>query len=234
MAADRIRTLFNKRKDCLEKDLEKRGIESLYFLSERSQTTFIHAVIDLFNADLAPRIERLPSKKWQINIHGFFSMNLSPVQDDGTFLNDKQGRGIEDLLERYEKQCRAFEKTRDLLERYENLELITVLELAAWKASCMINGPILNGPPTTFIHWISDGWKQTKKDHYKCNEMEIIVSSVVPFLFRDDYFSWPPDDENSDDCDSDNSNEDEQEVLPPPELLRPLGSDTSDSGDISS
>ena len=222
MAEDRIRTLFKKRKACLEDDLHERGNQSLYYLSKRRDKKFIFAVIDLFNADLVPRIERLPCKKWQINTHGFFSMNLS------------QTRARSDKKSLNEQRSRAFEKTRDLLERYENLELITVLELAAWKASCMINGPILNGPPTTFIHWISDGWKQTKKDHYKCNEMEIIVSCVVPFLFEDGYFSRSPDDENSDDCASDCSNEDEQAILPPPQRLRPLHSDTSDSGDTSS
>ena len=96
-----------------------------------------------------------------------------------------------------EHHFQAYHLTQELLQHYEDLVPLIILGLAAWKAACIIHGPILHGTPTSFLFWLSEGWKKTKQDHFQCNEMEIIVLSFVPFLYEKDHFGSFPQFESS-------------------------------------
>ena len=91
-----------------------------------------------------------------------------------------------------EHHTNAYRQTKELLQLYEELVPLILLDLAAWKAACIIRGPILHCSPTSCLLWLSEGWKKSKQDHFHCNEMEIIVSSVAPFLYEKDHFSSLP------------------------------------------
>ena len=77
-----------------------------------------------------------------------------------------------------------------LLLHYKRLERISLLELAVWKFTCLVAGNPSNdndtkGVPRTYLewkHWHDHGWKALKKQQYRCNQVVIVMTAILPFL----------------------------------------------------
>jgi hypothetical protein len=67
-----------------------------------------------------------------------------------------------------------------LLVKYEHLERVSLLELAAWKAVCI--AAKVNGCHHSWQEWYRGGWKGSKPGARTAREIGILVVSVVPFL----------------------------------------------------
>ena len=77
------------------------------------------------------------------------------------------------------------EKAKDLLERYKDLERISLLELAVWKFACLTADPKNHGEIKSIVdwsRWYTNGWKEHKKRLYRCNQIVILMKAIVPFL----------------------------------------------------
>jgi hypothetical protein len=73
-----------------------------------------------------------------------------------------------------------------LLAKFEFMEQVSLLEMAAWKAVC-IALPVCSAMVATrdyhaWQEWMREGWKGCKSATRRANEIGIIVSSVLPFL----------------------------------------------------
>ena len=72
-----------------------------------------------------------------------------------------------------------------LLLHYKRLERISLLELAVWKFTCVVTDDTHTGPCQTYLEWKqwdTHGWKTLKKQHYRCNQVVILMTAIVPFL----------------------------------------------------
>ena len=72
-----------------------------------------------------------------------------------------------------------------LLRKYEQMERISLLEQAIWKAVCCIAIPdnaVAKNDYHSWQEWARNGWKSGKSTKYKANETGIIITSVMPFL----------------------------------------------------
>jgi hypothetical protein len=85
------------------------------------------------------------------------------------------------------------EQAERLLLKFEFMEQLSLLELAAWKAVC-IALPVSSGhhgPAIRDYHawqnWMKEGWKGRKGATRYANEITIIVTFVLPFLPRPVY-----------------------------------------------
>jgi hypothetical protein len=65
--------------------------------------------------------------------------------------------------------------------RLEYSERLALVGLAAWKAQCLWQMPD-SCPYLEYAQWIDSGWKTCKRMQRHSNAMNIIVSSVRPFL----------------------------------------------------
>jgi hypothetical protein len=82
--------------------------------------------------------------------------------------------------------CYVFAGTDDVnldkeLSRHEYSERLALVELAAWKAQCLWQMPD-SCPYLEYTQWIDSGWKTCKRMQRHSNAMNVIVSSVRPFL----------------------------------------------------
>jgi hypothetical protein len=72
-------------------------------------------------------------------------------------------------------------RAEKLLHKYENMERLSILHLAVWKAECLAQMPAVN----TFFaaqEWMTIGWKGRKPKHCQSGAMHTVVSLVLPFL----------------------------------------------------
>jgi len=68
------------------------------------------------------------------------------------------------------------------LRKYEHLERISLLELAVWKATCIVEMPSCTDYYAV-TQWFKSGWKIQKEAQRKSGaSISIIMSMVVPFL----------------------------------------------------
>jgi hypothetical protein len=94
-----------------------------------------------------------------------------------------------------------------ILAKYERMEIVSLLELAVWKAICIVSPQQPRATTTnshssksdcnvvqkfdyhTWQEWSRQGWKSVKASLRKSNEIGIIITLVLPFLIaesRDD------------------------------------------------
>ena len=78
-----------------------------------------------------------------------------------------------------------------LLLKYQQLECISLLELAVWKFTCVTVNPHdddAEGPRTylEWKQWDANGWKAYKKQQFRCNQVVILMNVIVPFLFGEE------------------------------------------------
>jgi hypothetical protein len=69
-----------------------------------------------------------------------------------------------------------------LLEKYENMERLSLLYLAVWKTECLSQMPEVVHTFSSAQQWFSSGWKERKAQERKSGAMHTIVSLVNPFL----------------------------------------------------
>jgi hypothetical protein len=118
-------------------------------------------------AMLRHRADQLGLKAWQMDVQSKLFWTL---------LN----RGVEE-------PGAALRSATALLEKYEQRERISLLELAAWKATCILH-PELRPPAIkrkgylAWLDWARNGWKENKAALRNANELSIIVMSIMPFL----------------------------------------------------
>jgi hypothetical protein len=67
------------------------------------------------------------------------------------------------------------------LRRHHCSERLALVGLAAWKAQCLCQVPD-SGHYLTYAQWIASGWKTCKASQRDSNAMNVIVTSVKPFL----------------------------------------------------
>lgn len=73
-------------------------------------------------------------------------------------------------------------RAKKLVEHYEHLNRISLLELAAWKACCLKSPPKTIRSYVGWQQWVSGGWERNKRSFFRCNDIVIIVEAVLPFL----------------------------------------------------
>lgn len=70
-----------------------------------------------------------------------------------------------------------------LLKRLEKRERLCLIELAVWKATCLIHMPKLkNNDYLDFLQWSTHGWKAIKAAHKGDARIDIVIQSVAPFM----------------------------------------------------
>jgi hypothetical protein len=72
------------------------------------------------------------------------------------------------------------EQVHTILDQLEQKERLSLLELAIWKAQCLLDMPFKTEYVET-LQWHSDKWKSNKLKHHGSNTGAIIVAAVLPF-----------------------------------------------------
>jgi hypothetical protein len=108
-----------------------------------------------------PRIEKLGLPAWQEKVRSSLCLYLGSIGKD----------------------TEAFNKADNHLLWYEHMERISLLELAAWKAACVLDMEQKEGQMMyNLLEWIRYGWKQNKTKMRHSNATHVIVENVVSFL----------------------------------------------------
>jgi hypothetical protein len=69
-----------------------------------------------------------------------------------------------------------------LMEEYENMERVSLLHLAVWKAKCLSQMPAVIHTLASALEWMTKGWKDHKAEQRKSGTMRTIVSLTLPYL----------------------------------------------------
>ena len=74
----------------------------------------------------------------------------------------------------------------ELLEKYELMEQVSLLELTIWKTSCQMSEPSgRSGDSFDWHCWLSSDWQQKKGEMRHSNAIAIVITHVLPFLLGD-------------------------------------------------
>ena len=70
---------------------------------------------------------------------------------------------------------------------FQQLEQISLLELAVWKFCCLTQtqNDTSGERKRTYLEWKwwdERGWKAHKQQHYRCNQVVILINTILPFL----------------------------------------------------
>jgi hypothetical protein len=121
-------------------------------------------------AMLRHRADQLGFKAWQMDVESklFWTLLNRGVEEPGT----------------------ALLSATALLEKYEQWEGISLLEFAAWKATCILHPElrplaVKRKGYLAWLDWACNGWKENKTALRNANEISIIVTSIMPFLGPD-------------------------------------------------
>mmetsp|Transcript_33675 Transcript_33675/g.34165 ORF Transcript_33675/g.34165 Transcript_33675/m.34165 type:complete len:230 (-) Transcript_33675:76-765(-) len=79
----------------------------------------------------------------------------------------------------FEEDPTYMHEAQKLVLDYERLEPLVILELALWKASCLINPPKYVDPINYFAR---SGWKKTKKTFRHDPLIGIVIPNVISFF----------------------------------------------------
>lgn len=114
---------------------------------------------------LKARIKRLGSPAWrndvQLHMIPYYEIKPSPRQMD---FQVPPGVSIVDTL----------------LSKYELMEEISLLELAAWKSACIMEK--LHLSYYEMLEWLRIGWIDKKQEMRHSPAVAVIIRCVVPFL----------------------------------------------------
>jgi len=69
-----------------------------------------------------------------------------------------------------------------LLEKYEHLERISLLQQAVWKASCEMSPDKPVNDAIYWKNWLNKDWKQKKTDTRNSFAISVIIPLVIPSL----------------------------------------------------
>lgn len=76
------------------------------------------------------------------------------------------------------------EKANQLLERAIVVEPLVVLELAVWRAACLLHPPMPLKDLSDHIAWIDHGWKAEKARRRHDAMVEVVLKNVAPFFLE--------------------------------------------------
>jgi hypothetical protein len=76
---------------------------------------------------------------------------------------------------------RWIEQVHTILNQLEEKERLSLLELAIWKALCLLDMPVMTDYYET-TQWQSCNWHSVKARNKRSNASAIIVAAVLPFL----------------------------------------------------
>jgi hypothetical protein len=72
-----------------------------------------------------------------------------------------------------------------LIVKYDYMERVSLLELAAWKLVCQIAHPPDNASGAIFWQrWLNTGWKAKKDEMRFSNAIVIVINNILLFLGR--------------------------------------------------
>jgi hypothetical protein len=79
---------------------------------------------------------------------------------------------------------RYLEQAIDLMNRYKNAERLVLLELAIWKALCVLQMTSHVGSVDYYAmqQWMREGWKMCKAEQRHSNAASVIVPAVMQYL----------------------------------------------------
>ena len=72
-----------------------------------------------------------------------------------------------------------------ILERFEHLERVSLLEQVAWRSVCLMNPACKTYDPMYHFQWFQQGWKDRKAELRHASAIAVVMKSVVPFLGKD-------------------------------------------------
>jgi hypothetical protein len=122
--------------------------------------------------DLESGVDRLQSPNWQLHVQGvlYRYMKLDTRDDEELLLGQAQ----------------------TLLQKYEQMERLSLLELAVWKAACISHAGQVELDSKMSMKSVHDAilcaakhqhtWKKYRTETRKSNAIEIIIKHVNPFL----------------------------------------------------
>jgi hypothetical protein len=89
-----------------------------------------------------------------------------------------------DTFKKRDNNQNYYDTATTKIVEYEHADRIALLELAAWKAVCILNPPNPSILKTyhSWKAWESKGWKSIKETVSDANEIGIVVQRVLPFL----------------------------------------------------
>jgi hypothetical protein len=118
--------------------------------------------------ELRSRIDGLGSKIWRNEIKAKLH--------DSFLLGSLMGPSFD-----YKPEIK---RAKELVGKYERMERVALLDLAVWKSMS-----IATFQPNSerqgyheWLEWMRHGWKTAKSKTQRCNEIDIVITSVCPFL----------------------------------------------------
>ena len=89
----------------------------------------------------------------------------------------------------------ALKEARNIIDHFEQMERLSLLELAVWKALCTLEHPFPMMNLKEIRAWETEGWKAAKSRFRRHRGINIILSQVVPFLVEKSPSTYSPDKE---------------------------------------
>jgi hypothetical protein len=114
---------------------------------------------------LKPTIQGLGSTKWQAIIRSEMCLQLTSIIATGGTSKDSK-----------------WEIQEALVDKFEKMEQLSLLELAIWKAACIME----KTEELTYyemLEWKSRGWKESKSKMRRSNAIDVIIQNTMPFLY---------------------------------------------------
>jgi hypothetical protein len=125
--------------------------------------------------DLERRADRLQYLKWQLHVKGV--------------LYDYMKLDINCLIA---DEAPLLVQATTLLQKYEHMERLSLLELAVWKAACISRATRVELDSMASMKSVEDAvlfvannhrtWKEHRTETRKTNAIEIVIKRVLPFL----------------------------------------------------
>jgi hypothetical protein len=134
--------------------------------------------------DLESSVDQLQSLNWKLQVQGvlyrYMKLDTCSASDEASLLGD----------------------VKALIQKYEQMERLSLLELAVWKAACISRAGQEEVDSKTSIKtlhdailWVANNhhtWKKYRKEMRKSNAIEIVIQHVLPFLGKPNLIQYFP------------------------------------------
>ena len=124
---------------------------------------------------LDARAQALGCSKWTKAAHSAIFCSLAKMQRE----SHQRRPGVKVAVS---PTASALKDSWQLLDHFEEMERLSLLELAVWKALCSNNFPSPMRNLLEVWDWQKTGWKSVKSKFRQDRGINIILSGVVPFL----------------------------------------------------
>ena len=141
---------------------------------------------------LNSRAQALGLQKWRTAVQSAIFCSLEKMHEVSA--KEAQHNGRLKVIPSPTDQ--ALKETRNILDHFEQLERLSLLELAVWKALCTLELPISKTNTEESRAWETEGWKAMKSRlrHHRGVNI-ILLSQVVPFLVEKSPSTYSPEKE---------------------------------------